>query len=51
MIAMACMPPGALCALRGGVFVATVTLRQRMAGGWYSNEAMLAHEPPSPLEP
>ncbi len=33
MMAIACMPPGALCALRGGVFVATVTLRQRMAGG------------------
>ena len=33
MIAMPCMPPGELCALRGGVLVRTDMPRQRMAGG------------------
>ena len=40
MMAMPCMPPGELCALRGGVFVSTVTPRQRIACGWYSSETM-----------
>ena len=40
MIVMPCMPPGELCALRGGVLVSTVTPRQRMACGWYSSETM-----------
>ena len=30
---MPCMPPGELCAPRGGVFVSTVKPRQRMACG------------------
>ena len=40
MMAIPCMPPGELCALRGGVFVSTVTPRQRMACGWYNSETM-----------
>jgi hypothetical protein len=31
--AIPCKPPGALCALRGGVLVITVAPRQRMACG------------------
>ena len=42
MIAMPCIPPGALCALRGGVLVSTVTPRQRMAGGWYNRDTTIA---------
>ena len=34
MMAIPCMPPGELCALRGGVFVSTVRPRQRIAFGW-----------------
>jgi hypothetical protein len=33
MMAMPCMPPGALCALRGGVLVITEMARWRMAIG------------------
>jgi hypothetical protein len=33
MMMIPCIPPGALCGPRGGVFVSTVTPRQRMAGG------------------
>ena len=40
MMAIPCSPPGELCALRGGVFVSTVTPRQRMAWGWYSSETI-----------
>ena len=44
MSVMPCMPPGELCALRGGVFVRTVTPRQRIACGWYSSETMRPDE-------
>ena len=33
MMVTPCMPPGELCALRGGVFVNTDTPLQRIAGG------------------
>ena len=45
---MPCIPPGELCALRGGVFVSTVKPRQRMACGWYSSETMRPEEGASP---
>ena len=48
MMAMPCMPPGALCALRGGVLVITEIARRRMACGWYSSETILAADAPSP---
>src|SRR5271163_3090943 len=32
MMTIPCSPPGELCALRGGVFVSTVTPRQRSRG-------------------
>jgi hypothetical protein len=40
MSMMPCMPPGWLCARRGGVFVSTVVARMRIAGGWYRREMM-----------
>jgi hypothetical protein len=33
-----CMPPGWLCAPRGGVFVIAVTPRHRIASGWNIND-------------
>ena len=36
--ALPCMPPGARCAPRGGVLVSTVSVRQRIAIGWYDSE-------------
>ena len=33
-----CMPPGARCAPRDGVLVSTVSVRHRMASGWYDSE-------------
>ncbi len=48
MIAIPCIPPGELCALRGGVFVRTVTERQRIACGWYRTETIRPEEKASP---
>ena len=48
MMTIPWMPPGELCALRGGVLVSTVTPRQRMACGWYNRETMRPDEAASP---
>ena len=48
---MPCMPPGWLCARRGGVLVIAVTPRQRIASGWNISDAKRLAELPSPPGP